>query len=40
MEELPQDLGEWTWKNLPALGGYPFFGYSSKKGYKTLLARQ
>ncbi len=40
IEELPWDLDEWTWKNLPFLGAAFFFGYSSKRGYKTLLPHQ
>jgi hypothetical protein len=39
IKELPWDPGEWTSKDLPFPKAILFFGYNSKKGYKTLLAR-
>ncbi len=40
IKELPWDPNEWTWNDFPFLGAAPFFNYTSKRGYKILLACQ
>lgn len=35
VQDLPWDPGEWRWQASPPLGDAPFFGYTTKKGYKN-----
>jgi hypothetical protein len=35
IENLPWDPGEWHWKEIYLFGDTPFFGYTSKRGYRN-----
>jgi hypothetical protein len=35
IQELPWDPGEWHWQATPPLGDSPFFGYTTKRGYRN-----
>ncbi len=36
IEGLPWDSGKWHWQGTPPLGDSPFFGNSTKRGYKNV----
>jgi hypothetical protein len=35
IQELPWDPGEWHWRTAPPFGDAPFFGYTTKRGYRN-----
>jgi hypothetical protein len=35
IQKLPWDPGEWHWQATPPLGDSPFFGYTTKRGYRN-----
>ncbi len=35
IDGLPWDPGEWHWQASSQMGDFPFFGYSTKRGYRN-----